>query len=123
MAAPPVSVILPVRNGGRYLEAAVSSILGQTLDDIELILIDDHSDDGAAAALGGADRRLRLVSSGGRGVIAAFSTGQGRPCRDPGVHAVAWTPGGQGLPVRGLTRTARLLIYNTPVSDVAGWKR
>ena len=41
-----ISVILPVYNGARYLERAVSSVLRQTYDNFELIIADDASDDG-----------------------------------------------------------------------------
>lgn len=40
-----VSVIIPVYNTEKYLERCVDSILGQTVTDLELILIDDESTD------------------------------------------------------------------------------
>jgi glycosyltransferase involved in cell wall biosynthesis len=40
------SVILPVRNGGEYLKECVNSILGQTLNDFNLIVLDNCSEDG-----------------------------------------------------------------------------
>jgi glycosyltransferase involved in cell wall biosynthesis len=72
---PRVSVVLPVHDGGDFLAAAVDSILTQTLDRLELIVVDDHSSDGAVGALKRGDKRLRIVSSRGRGVSAAFNTG------------------------------------------------
>ena len=42
---PLVSVIVPVYRVERYLEEAVESILSQTLSNIEIILVDDGSDD------------------------------------------------------------------------------
>jgi len=72
---PAVSVILPVRDGGAYLQPAVASILGQDFTDFELLVIDDHSADGAVAGLSRADRRLRVLPSQGRGVVAAFNSG------------------------------------------------
>jgi len=74
---PRVSVILPVRNGGRWLGTAVDSILGQSLPELELIVVDDHSDDGALAGLPGRDPRLRLLTNPGRGVSSAFNAGFG----------------------------------------------
>jgi len=41
--SPLISVILPVYNAGRYVGQAIESILGQTLGDFELIVIDDGS--------------------------------------------------------------------------------
>jgi glycosyltransferase involved in cell wall biosynthesis len=43
--APLISVILPVFNGEKYLTRAIQSILGQTLTKIELIILNDASDD------------------------------------------------------------------------------
>ena len=42
-----VSILLPVHNGGGYLSYAIESILGQTFQDFELIVIDDCSSDGS----------------------------------------------------------------------------
>ena len=42
---PKVSVILPVWNGERYVSQAVESILSQTFQDFELVIVDDGSDD------------------------------------------------------------------------------
>ena len=72
---PTVSVILPVRNGGEYLAEAVASILDQSFDRLELILVNDHSDDKAVTALDRNDQRLNVIDSAGRGVARAFNTG------------------------------------------------
>jgi len=42
---PKYSVIVPARNGVKYLPTCVESIIGQDFDDYELILSDDHSTD------------------------------------------------------------------------------
>jgi glycosyltransferase involved in cell wall biosynthesis len=44
-AAPLISVIIPAYNHQRFIGAAVESVLGQTIDDLELIVIDDGSTD------------------------------------------------------------------------------
>ena len=72
---PVVSVILPVRNGGRWLQQAVDSILAQSLAQIELIVVDDHSSDSCVEPLIGKDPRLRVLQNVGRGVSSAFNTG------------------------------------------------
>lgn len=72
---PRVAVILPVRDGGSYLCTAVQSILDQTFGDLELLLVDDHSSDGAIEDLPLSDTRLQLLKSPGQGVSAAFNYG------------------------------------------------
>lgn len=68
-------MILPVRNGGAYLVQAVISILEQTHHRLELLLVDDNSDDGALAACPLDEPRLRVLSSPGQGVVDAFNHG------------------------------------------------
>lgn len=60
-----ISIVMPVYNAEAYLEAAVQSVLGQTYEDWELLLTDDHSTDKSAAiaeALAGRDSRIRVLS-------------------------------------------------------------
>ncbi len=73
-ARPLVSVLMPVRDGGAHLREAVDSILGQTLDDLELVLVDDGSRDAAVAALvAHHDPRLRLFVNPGQGIVSALN--------------------------------------------------
>jgi len=72
---PLVSVVLPVRNGDPYLGEAVASILNQTVKNIELILVDDHSTDAAVSVLDKSDPRIQFTKSRGHGVVDAFNTG------------------------------------------------
>jgi glycosyltransferase involved in cell wall biosynthesis len=46
MSSPRVSIGLPVYQGERYIDQAIRSILGQRLDDLELIIADNASTDG-----------------------------------------------------------------------------
>lgn len=60
---PLVSIGLPVFNGERYLERAARSILGQDFTALELIIVDNASDDATAAIaerLAAADSRVRF---------------------------------------------------------------
>lgn len=47
---PTVSVIMPAYNAAAYLHTAVRSVLGQTFTDLELLIVNDGSTDGTAAA-------------------------------------------------------------------------
>lgn len=59
-AAPLFSVIIPVRNGARWLPGAISSVLGQTFKDWELVIGDNASeDDLGTIAASFQDERIR----------------------------------------------------------------
>lgn len=42
---PQVSIIIPVYNAASYIEACLASLVAQTEDDVEILLIDDHGRD------------------------------------------------------------------------------
>ena len=44
-----ISVIVPIHNAEKYLESSIKSILGQTYRNLEIILVDDCSNDRSAA--------------------------------------------------------------------------
>ena len=63
-AAPWLSVIVPMYNAQAYLEQTLRSILSQTFQDYELLLVDDGSTDGTAelcAQYAAQDRRIRYL--------------------------------------------------------------
>lgn len=81
---PVVSVVLPTHNRSNLLPRAISSVLAQTFDDLELIVVDDASteDIGALVASFG-DSRLRYVRrdqcggpAGARNSGVAVATGE-----------------------------------------------
>lgn len=47
MQSPKISVIIPVYNTAPYLREALSSITGQTLRELEIIVVNDGSTDGS----------------------------------------------------------------------------
>lgn len=74
-----VSVIIPVYNAGAFLAPAVESILSQTWDALEVIVIDDGSTDGAVEQLkrDSHDPRLRFLCQPNRGKAAAVNRALG----------------------------------------------
>ncbi len=73
-----VSVVIPVKNGEKFLEEALGSILNQTLRDIEVIVINDHSTDGTAEVckkLALSDNRLKVFEAQGHGIVDALNQG------------------------------------------------
>ena len=60
MPAPAVSVVMPAYNHARFIEATINSVLGQSLDDLELVIVDDGSTDGTTEVIHGfSDPRIR----------------------------------------------------------------
>ena len=74
-ASPLVSVIVPAYNAEDYVGRALASITSQTVDDLEIVAVDDASSDGTAAELAAAaerDRRITVVTQQvNRGAAAA----------------------------------------------------
>jgi glycosyltransferase involved in cell wall biosynthesis len=71
-ATPSVSVLVPVFNKAPYLRRSIDSVLGQTFDDFEVVLVDDGSTDGSADVIRSyADQRIRLVQQANAGAGAA----------------------------------------------------
>lgn len=62
MTTPNVSIIIPVYNVEQYLVRCVDSALSQTLDDIEIILVDDGSPDASPQICDDYARRFQNVS-------------------------------------------------------------
>jgi glycosyltransferase involved in cell wall biosynthesis len=69
---------MPVRDGERFVGEAVESVLGQTLADLELIVVDDGSTDSTPALLAGfarADARVRVLTQAVGGLTSALNAG------------------------------------------------
>lgn len=73
-----VSVIVPVYNVETYLPECLDSLLAQTLLDIEIVCVDDHSTDSSAEILkqyAEKDYRISVIENPGKGVGSARNTG------------------------------------------------
>ena len=61
---PLVSVVVPVYNVEKYLDRCVQSVVGQTYDNLEIILVDDGSTDGSAVICdnwASSDGRIKVI--------------------------------------------------------------
>lgn len=77
MGEPKVSVIVPVFNGRGVLEQCLDSLLAQTLKRIEIIVVDDGSNDGTAqicARYASLDQRIVFLRQVNKGVSSARNT-------------------------------------------------
>ncbi len=94
-----VSVVMPVYNGEPYLAAAIESILGQSLDDFELLVIDDGSTDRTREVVRSyADPRVRLLPNPANvGVTASLNRGL---CAALGVYVARMDADDVSLPER-----------------------
>lgn len=64
MNSPLVSVIMPVYNSEKYLKESVESILNQTMDNFEFIIINDGSTDQSKQILNSySDSRIRVITN------------------------------------------------------------
>ena len=73
-----VSAIIPVYNTARYLDKCIESVLTQSYQNIEIILIDDGSTDASGAicdAYQKNDARIKVIHKENEGVILARETG------------------------------------------------
>ena len=76
MNTPLVSVIMPVYNTARYVESALNSVLAQTFEDFEILIIDDQGTDNSIQLCRRySDPRIRIISQENRGLAGARNTG------------------------------------------------
>jgi len=77
MPTPQISIILPTYNRAEYLSDAINSILNQTFDDFELLIIDDGSTDNTASIVEGfSDKRISYFKfATNQGVVAGRNHG------------------------------------------------
>ena len=78
MAAPQMSVIIPVYNAEEYVEDCIRSVFNQGVENVEIICVDDGSSDNSVAMiqqLAEQDHRIRVVRQENRSAGAARNHG------------------------------------------------
>lgn len=79
---PTVSVVIPCYNQGHLLGAAVQSVLAQTCQPVELIVVDDGSRDQTPEVAAAFGDRVRLIRQPNAGLAAARNAGLARAAGD-----------------------------------------
>jgi len=73
---PLVSVVVPLYNKELHIKRTINSVLAQTIQDFELVIIDDGSTDKSADIVKSfTDSRIRLIQQKNKGVSAARNKG------------------------------------------------
>lgn len=73
-----VSVIVPIYNVEKYLKKCIKSIIGQTYENIEIILVEDGSPDNSSEIcdeFAKMDKRIKVIHKKNEGVSAARNSG------------------------------------------------
>lgn len=73
---PKVSVLLPTYNSEKFLIQCVNSILNQTYQNFEILVVDDSSSDNTREILKSyKDKRIKIIDGPGKGLAAALNLG------------------------------------------------
>jgi len=70
-----VSVIIPIYNCERFLEQSINSVLNQTWNNIEVIVIDDGSTDNSLAILKKYSNRIKILTQSNQGLATSLKNG------------------------------------------------
>ncbi len=73
-----ISIIMPVKNAGLYLDECIQSIINQEEKNWELLAVNDNSDDNSRAIMEKyslIDQRITVLDSKGQGIIDALQSG------------------------------------------------
>jgi len=116
-----VSVIIPCYNLGRYLDEAVDSVLAQTYQDFEIVVVDDGSTDATTRALLADYRRpgTRVIRVAHGGLAAARNLGIANTTGD----YLCALDADDRLEPSYLAKAVRALDDDSSVAFVSSWLR
>ena len=75
---PTISILMPVHNNESSLAECLESIRRQTINDFELVIVDDGSTDNSENMLAhhaGQDKRIKLIRQSRKGIVEALNRG------------------------------------------------
>jgi glycosyltransferase involved in cell wall biosynthesis/GNAT superfamily N-acetyltransferase len=116
---PLVSVVMAAYNEERYIRSAVESILHQTYENLEMVVVDDGSTDGTPHVLATMkDSRLRVIRQSNRGQPAALNAG---------IHAakgelITFLDGDDLCDSRRIEKQAEYLLTHKDLQGVGTWE-
>jgi glycosyltransferase involved in cell wall biosynthesis len=118
---PAVSVIVPCFNLGQYLEEAIDSVLSQTFQDFEIIVVNDGSSDQTTNALLADFQRpqTRVLQTAHAGLASARNLGI---AQSTGRYLCALDADDRLEPAF-LEKTVKLLDANPSITFVSAWLR
>ena len=78
MNTPKVSILVPVYNVEKYIEECIESLINQTYENLEIILVDDGSPDGCPGICdeyASKDKRIKVIHKQNGGASSARNLG------------------------------------------------
>ncbi len=69
-----VSVVIPIYNSAALLRGAIQSVLSQTYSHLEVVVVDDSSDDNTESVVHSFGDRVSYVKQGNKGLPGAKSS-------------------------------------------------
>lgn len=115
-AAASVSVVIPVRDGGRYLAEAIDAVLSQDVEPLELIVVDDGSEDDSREIAAAFAPRVQLLEQPASGVAHALNRGVAASSGE----LLAFIDADDRWPPRKLVRQRELLAERPGLDAVFG---
>lgn len=118
MSSPMVSVIIPVYNGERYVEETIRSVFNQTLQDFEIIVLNDGSTDSTGEIikrLQKEDNRIIYIPKANSGVSDTRNTGINRASGKYLAFLDAddlWKPNNLEEKIKALEQTGKKWVFS-----------
>jgi len=70
-----LSIVMSVYNGANYVSDAIESILNQSYDNFEFIIVNDGSTDNSLKIIESfTDKRIKIINQDNQGLVAALNT-------------------------------------------------